>query len=123
MPEVTLKGVELMKKKETEIVENLKNFLIAPYIYFTLLLGSLLSACVLFEFGVLETIKELLMYLFGILYMAGFINVLWLIISFVWCVVICCKEKSKRIFFKPYVAVAFILMTVFIIVYFSRPWY
>ncbi len=112
-----------MKKKETEIVENLKNFLIAPYIYFTLLLGSLFSSCVLFECGVLETIKELLVYLFGILYVAGFINVVWLIITVVWCVVICCKEKSKRIFFKPYVAVAFVLMTVFIIVYFSRPWY
>lgn len=69
-----------------------------------------------------EGIREIVLFLFSVLLMIGFINVVWLVVAVIWGIVICHKEKSKEIFFKPYVAIALILMTVFIIITFSLPW-
>ena len=107
-------------KKENDITENLKTFLTVPYAYFAILsvLGVL---SLIFEllmdtpfYNMFEGIREIVMFLFGMLYIAGIINAGFLAVAVIWCIVICHKEKSKQIFFKPYVAIALILMIVFL---------
>ncbi len=115
-------------KKENDIAENLKTFLAVPYAYFAAL--SVLGLfSLIFEFlmdtpfyNMFEGIREIVLFLFSIVQMIGIINVVWLAVAIIWCIVICHKEKSKEIFFKPYVAIAMILMTVFIIATFAMPW-
>ena len=115
-------------KKENDITENLKTFLTVPYAYFAAL--SVLGVFILiFEFlmytpfyNMFEGIREIVLFLFSMLLMVGIINVIWLAVAVIWCIVICYKEKSKQIFFKPYVAIALILMIVFIIATFAMPW-
>ena len=117
-----------MEKKENQLIENLKTFLAVPYAYFAFLSVSgtlILVFEVLMDtpfYNMFEGIREIVLFLFSVLLMIGFINVVWLAIAVIWCIVICHKEKSKQIFFKPYVAIALILMTVFIIITFSLPW-
>ena len=73
-------------------------------------------------YNMFEGIREIVLFLFSMLLMVGIINVIWLAVAVIWCIVICYKEKSKQIFFKPYVAIALILMIVFIIATFAMPW-
>lgn len=117
-----------MEKKENQLIENLKTFLAVPYAYFAFL--SVLGVLILFFeilmdtsfYNMFEGIREIVLFLFSVLLMIGFINVVWLVVAVIWGIVICHKEKSKEIFFKPYVAIALILMIVFIIITFSLPW-
>lgn len=107
-------------KKENDIAENLKTFLAVPYAYFAAL--SVLGLFrLIFEFlmdtpfyNMFEGIREIVLFLFSMLYIAGIINVVWLAVAVIWCIVICYKEKSKEIFFKPYMAIVLILMVVFL---------
>lgn len=109
-----------MEKKENQLIENFKTFLAVPYAYFAAL--SVLGVFILiFEilmdtsfYNMFEGIREIVLFLFGMLYIAGIINVVWLAVAVIWCIVICYKEKSKEIFFKPYVAIVLILMVVFL---------
>ena len=109
-----------MKEKENQLIENFKTFLAVPYAYFAAL--SVLGALILiFEvlmdtpfYNMFEGIREIVMFLFGMLYIAGIINAVFLAITVIWCIVICHKEKSKEIFFKPYVAIVIILMIGFL---------
>lgn len=117
-----------MEKKENQLIENFKTFLAVPYAYFAALSVSgtlILVFEVLMDtpfYNMFEGIREIVLFLFSVLLMIGFINVVWLVVAVIWGIVICHKEKSKEIFFKPYVAIALILMTVFIIITFSLPW-
>ena len=109
-----------MKKKENQLIENFKTFLAVPYAYFAIL--SILGVfSLLFEllmdtsfYNMFEGIREIVMFLFGMLYIAGIINAGFLAVAVIWCIVICHKEKSKEIFFKPYVAIVIILMIGFL---------
>lgn len=109
-----------MEKKENQLIENFKTFLAVPYAYFAAL--SVLGVFILiFEilmdtsfYNMFEGLREIVMFLFGILYIAGIINAVWLAVAIIWCIVICHKEKSKEIFFKPYVAIVIILMIGFL---------
>ncbi len=109
-----------MKKNENQLIENLKTFLAIPYAYFAAL--SVSGALILiFEvlmdtpfYNMFEGIREIVMFLFGMLYIAGIINAVFLAVAVIWCIVICCKEKSKEIFFKPYVAIVMIFMIIFL---------
>lgn len=109
-----------MKEKENQLIENFKTFLAVPYAYFAILsvLGVL---SLIFEllmdtpfYNMFEGIREIVMFLFGMLYIAGIINAVFLAVAIIWCIVICCKEKSKEIFFKPYVAIVMIFMIFFL---------
>ena len=105
-----------MEKKDNQLIENFKTFLAVPYAYFATL--SVLSVFILiFEilmdtpfYNMFEGIREIVLFLFSMLYIAGIINAVWLAVAVIWCIVICYKEKSKEIFFKPYVAIVLILM-------------
>ena len=117
-----------MEKKENQLIENLKTFLAIPYAYFAVLSVSGVLTLI-FEllmntsfYKTFEGIREIVIFLFSMLQMIGIINVVWLVVAVIWCIVICHKEKSKEIFFKPYVAVALALMTAFIIITFALPW-
>ena len=109
-----------MKEKENQLIENFKTFLAVPYSYFAAL--SVSGALILiFEvlmdtpfYNMFEGIREIVMFLFGMLYIAGIINAVFLAVAVIWCIVICCKEKSKEIFFKPYVAIVMIFMIIFL---------
>ena len=109
-----------MKEKENQLIENFKTFLAVPYAYFAAL--SVLGVFILiFEFlmytpfyNMFEGIREIVLFLFSMLLMVGIINVIWLAVAVIWCIVICYKEKSKEIFFKPYVAIVMIFMIIFL---------
>ena len=109
-----------MKEKENQLIENFKTFLAVPYAYFAAL--SVSGALILiFEvlmdtpfYNMFEGIREIVLFLFSMLYIAGIINAVFLAVAVIWCIVICHKEKSKEIFFKPYVAIALILMIIFL---------
>ena len=109
-----------MKEKENQLIENFKTFLAVPYAYFAAL--SVSSALILiFEvlmdtpfYNMFEGIREIVLFLFSMLYIAGIINAGFLAVAVIWCIVICCKEKSKEIFFKPYVAIVMIFMIIFL---------
>ena len=122
------RGMENMKEKDNQLIENFKTFLAVPYAYFAVLsvLGVFILVFELFSYtsfyDMFEGLREIVMFLFSVLLMIGFINVVWLVVAVIWGIVICHKEKSKEIFFKPYVAIVLILMTVFIIITFSLPW-
>ena len=117
-----------MKEKDNQLIEHFKTFLAVPYAYFAVL--SVLGALALiFEmlmytsfYNIFEGIREIVLLLLSIVQMVGIINILWLAVAVIWGIVICYKEKSKEIFFKPYVAIALVLMTVFIIITFAMPW-
>jgi hypothetical protein len=109
-----------MKEKENQLIENFKTFLAVPYAYFAAL--SVSGALILiFEvlmdtpfYNMFEGIREIVLFLFSMLYIAGIINAVFLAVAIIWCIVICCKEKSKEIFFKPYVAIVMIFMIIFL---------
>ena len=109
-----------MKEKENQLIENFKTFLAVPYAYFAAL--SVLGVLILiFEilmdtsfYNMFEGIREIVIFLFSMLYIAGIINAGFLVVAVIWCIVICCKEKSKEIFFKPYVAIVMIFMIIFL---------
>lgn len=109
-----------MKEKENQLIENFKTFLAVPYAYFAAL--SVLGVLILiFEilmdtpfYNMFEGIREIVLFLFSMLYIAGIINAGFLAVSVIWCIVICCKEKNKEIFFKPYVAIVMIFMIIFL---------
>ena len=109
-----------MKEKENQLIENFKTFLAVPYSYFAAL--SVSGALILiFEvlmdtpfYNMFEGIREIVLFLFSMLYIAGIINAVFLAVAVIWCIVICCKEKSKEIFFKPYVAIVMIFMIIFL---------
>jgi hypothetical protein len=109
-----------MKEKENQLIENFKTFLVVPYAYFAAL--SVLGVfSLIFEFlmdtpfyNMFEGIREIVLFLFSMLYIAGIINAGFLVVAVIWCIVICCKEKSKEIFFKPYVAIVMIFMIIFL---------
>ena len=109
-----------MKEKENQLIENFKTFLAVPYAYFAAL--SVSGALILiFEvlmdtpfYNMFEGIREIVLFLFSMLYIAGIINAGFLVVAVIWCIVICCKEKSKEIFFKPYVAIVMIFMIIFL---------
>ena len=102
------------------LIENFKTFLAVPYAYFAAL--SVSGALILiFEvlmdtpfYNMFEGIREIVLFLFSMLYIAGIINAGFLVVAVIWCIVICCKEKSKEIFFKPYVAIVMIFMIIFL---------
>ena len=114
------RGMENMKEKDNQLIENFKTFLAVPYAYFAVLsvLGVFILVFELFTYtsfyDMFEGLREIVMFLFGILYIAGIINAVFLAITVIWCIVICHKEKSKEIFFKPYVAIVIILMIGFL---------
>ena len=122
------KGLENMKEKDNQLIEHFKTFLAVPYAYFAVL--SVLGALALiFEmlmytsfYNIFEGIREIVLLLLSIVQIVGIINILWLAVAVIWGIVICYKEKSEEIFFKPYVAIALVLMTVFIIITFAMPW-
>ena len=109
-----------MKGKENQLIENFKTFLAVPYAYFAALsVSGALS--LIFEvlmdtpfYNMFEGIREIVLFLFSMLYIAGIINAGFLVVAVIWCIVICCKEKSKEIFFKPYVAIVMIFMIIFL---------
>ena len=109
-----------MKEKENQLIENFKTFLAVPYAYFAAL--SVLGVLILiFEilmdtsfYNMFEGIREIVMFLFGMLYIAGIINAVFLAVAIIWCIVICYREKNIQILFVPYVAIALILMIVFL---------
>ncbi len=107
-------------KKENDITENLKTFLTVPYAYFAAL--SVLGVfSLIFEFlmntsfyNMFEGIREIVLFLFSMLYIIGIINAGFLAVAVIWCIVICYREKNIQILFAPYVAIALILMIVFL---------
>ncbi len=109
-----------MEKKENQLIENFKTFLAVPYAYFAAL--SVSGALILvFEvlmdtpfYNMFEGIREIVLFLFSMLYIAGIINAGFLAIAVIWCIVICYREKNIQILFVPYVAIALILMIVFL---------
>ena len=94
-----------MEKKENQLIENFKTFLAVPYAYFAALSVSgvfILIFEILMDtsfYNMFEGIREIVLFLFSMLYIAGIINVVWLAVAVIWCIVICYKEKSKEIFF------------------------
>lgn len=109
-----------MDENENQLIENFKTFLTVPYAYFSVL--SVLGVfSLIFEslmstsfYNMFEGVREIVLFLFSMLYIAGIINAVWLAVAVIWCIVICYKEKNKEIFFKPYVAIVLILMVVFL---------
>ena len=109
-----------MEKKENQLIENFKTFLAVPYAYFAALSvsGALI---IVFEvlmdtpfYNMFEGIREIVLFLFSMLYIAGIINAGFLAVAVIWCIVICYREKNIQIIFVPYVAIALILMIVFL---------
>ena len=109
-----------MKEKENQLIENFKTFLAVPYAYFAALSVSgvlILIFEILMDtsfYKMFEGIREIVMFLFGMLYIAGIINAVFLAVAVIWCIVICCREKNIQILFAPYVAIALIFMIIFL---------
>ena len=109
-----------MKGKENQLIENFKTFLAVPYAYFAALsVSGALS--LIFEvlmdtpfYNMFAGIREIVLFLFSMLYIAGIINAGFLAVSDIWCIVICYREKDIQMLFAPYVAIALILMIVFL---------
>ena len=109
-----------MKGKENQLIENFKTFLAVPYAYFAALsVSGALS--LIFEvlmdtpfYNMFEGIREIVLFLFSMLYIAGIINAGFLAVAVIWCIVICYREKNIQILFAPYVAIVMIFMIIFL---------
>lgn len=103
-------------KTTSEKFENLKNFCIATLSFYciTFVLFVFAAICWLIQGGLSLQLYEVFMMAVGLLFPVGAVlSVLWLLITVIWCAVICKQEQTVKYFFKPLIIINLILEIIF----------
>ncbi len=96
-------------KNANKNYENIYMFCTAVLIFYGILIAVLLATaiCWYLPSGIFDYFYDGLAHLYiFLLFVGGALSVIWLIIFVIWCSVICKKERSKKVFRTPIVAIS-----------------
>lgn len=105
-------------KRAIDHYEYLKDFCLVTLIFYGIFIAVFLAntICWYLPSGIFDYFYDVLAHFsIFLLFVGGALSVIWLIIFVIWCSVICKKERSKKVFRTPIVAISLSATIVYII--------